>query len=179
MKVPRGFVAGCVGTLLSLMLGGILSFFYQIAFAATGELVVTYVPRDIAAEDKYVPVDLVIPGPRAPKQVQQHIAALQEELAPHLIPMPVGYNREILGKCEVEVLQDPVSKKSKNPEPYYRINCWSIPLWKEDKGLRPAVSVPKTPIEAAVILRHFSRLHFARVGESVTRQVVRHRALGT
>lgn len=179
LKHAKSIAIGLMGTFLMVLLGAVLFLSHHFAYGATDGLEVTYVPKDVAAEDKYVPVGLILPGNKAPKQVQAHMEALKQELAPHLIPTPAGYSKEHLAKCLVEVLQDPVSRRNKDPEPYYRIECWSAPLWKEDKGLHPAISVPKTPIEAAVILRHFSRVHFARVGESVTKQVVRHGALGT
>lgn len=179
LERAKGIAIGLMGTLLIVLLGAVLLLSHHFAYGATDGLEVTYVPKDVAAEDKYVPVGLILPGNKAPKQVQAHMTALKQELAPHLIPTPEGYGKEHLAKCMVETIQDPVSRKNKDPEPYYRIECCSFPLWKGDKGLCPAVSVPKTPIEAVVIIAHFSRLHFARVGESVTKQVVHHRALGT
>lgn len=179
LKHAKGIAIGLMGSVLVFIFVAIALLFSHFATAATSGLEVTYVPKDVVAEDKYVPVGLILPGNKAPKQVQAHMVALEQELAPHLIPTPVGYNKEHWAKCMVEVLQDPVSRKNKDPEPYYRIECWSAPLWKGDKGLYPAISVPKTPIEAAVILAHFSRLHFARVGESATKQVVHQRTLGT
>lgn len=142
------------------------------AHGATTDLAVTYVPKDGVAEDIYVPVDFVIPGGKEPKRVRKLMADLQQEVAPHLVPMPVGYSREHLAKCEVMVLQN-------RKTPNFRVECGSVPLWFGDKGLRPPVSVLQTPLEVGVVLRSFSRQHFERVRDSIIRQTVKHSTLGT
>ena len=169
----RGFVATIIAILVLVVIG-----FFRYVSAADG-LAVTYVPKNVAAEDMYVPVDLVEPGKRAPAQVQALMAELKQKLGEHLMPIPDEYAQEHLAKCEVMALIDRRSKKDPNPEPYFRLECASAPLWAGDKGLHPPVAVLKTTIEVVVVLKSFSRMHFARVGDSVVRRVVNHRTLGT
>ncbi len=169
----RGFVATIIAILVLVVIG-----FFRYASAADG-LAVTYVPKNVAAEDMYVPLDLVVPGKRAPAQVQALMAELKKELDNDMEPEPDGYNREYTGKCEVMVLLERRSKKDPNPEPYFRLECASAPLWAGDKGLHPPVAVLKTTIEVVVVLKSFSRTHFARVSDSIVRQTVKYRTLGS
>jgi hypothetical protein len=142
-------------------------------------LAVTYVPKDVLAEDMYVPVDLVEPGKKAPDQVQALMAELKQELGEHLMPIPNQYSREHLAKCEVMALLDRQTKKDSAPEPYFRVECVSAPLWTGDKGHHLRVKVLRTTIEAVVVLKSFSRAHNARVSDSVTRRTVNLRTLGS
>ncbi len=176
-KTASAFARAFVVTLIALIALAALGV-YQSAKAADG-LAVTYVPKDVSAEDVYVPVDLVEPGRKAPKQVQVLMAELKKELGEHLVPIPNQYDRDHLAKCEVLVLLERRSKKDPNPEPYFRVECVSAPLWSGDKGLHPRVVVLRTSLEVAVTLRSFSRQHFARVSDSIVRQTVKYRTLGS
>ncbi len=169
----RGFVATIIAILVLVVIG-----FFRYASAADG-LAVTYVPKDVLAEDVYVPVDLVEPGKRAPAQVQALMAELKQELGEHLMPIPDQYSREYFAKCEVMALLDRQTKKDSAPEPYFRVECVSAPLWPGDKGHHLRVKVLRTTIEAVVVLKSFSRAHNARVSDSVTRRTVNLRTLGS
>ncbi len=170
LKVMRGLGLFVLVALMVLVMSDV--------FAADG-LAVTYVPKDVLAEDVYVPVDLVEPGKRAPAQVQSLMAELKKELGEHLMPIPDQYDREHLAKCEVMAHIDRQTKKDPSPEPYFRVECVSAPLWPGDKGLHPRVAVLRTSLEVAVTLRSFSRQHFARVSDSIVRQTVKYRTLGS
>ena len=149
------------------------------AHAAGPGLAVTYVPKDVPAEDVYVPVDLVEPVRKAPQQARELMAELKKELSEHMKPIPDEYAQEHLAKCEVMTRSERQNKKDKSPEPYFRVECLSAPLWAGDKGLHPPVAVLKTTIEVVVVLKSFTRAHNARVGDSVVRRTVNYRTLGT
>ncbi len=170
LKVMRGLGLFVLVALMVLVMSDV--------FAADG-LAVTYVPKDVSAEDMYVPVDLVEPGKRAPAQVQALMAELKQKLGEHLMPIPDQYSREYLAKCEVMALLDRQTKKDSAPEPYFRVECVSAPLWPGDKGHHLRVKVLRTTIEAVVVLKSFSRAHNVRVSDSVTRRTVNLRTLGS
>lgn len=178
MKVKNAnyFARGFVATMLAIFVLATLGF---IQYANATGLAVTYVPKDVSAEDMYVPVDLVEPGRKAPKQVRELMTELKKELSEHMKPIPDEYTQEHLAKCEVMALIDRQTKKDPSPEPYFRVECVSAPLWPGDKGFHPRVAVLRTSLEVAVTLRSFSRQHFARVSDSIVRQTVKYRTLGS
>lgn len=175
-KNANYFARGFVATVLAIFVLVTLGF---IQYANAAGLAVTYVPKDVSSEDVYVPFDLVEPSQKARAQVKALVDDLKKEVSDHVVPIPDQYDRKHFAKCEVMALIDRQTKKDPNPEPYFRVECVSAPLWPGDKGLHPRVAVLRTTIEVVVVLKSFARAHNARVSDSVVRRTVNYRTLGT